>query len=206
MKLRSGDYSFKYLLSRPGGIQKRGLYIQIFTFSPRWSLEAGTIHSNIRFFDPVKLRSGDYSFIYLLSRPGTVQMRGLFIHIFASSPRHSSEAGTIHSYIRFFAPVGFRSRAYTFKYLFSRPAQSRSGLNIFTDRHIQIHIKQITRSEILRQYRKITLRVIFISYQSNCQHKKVNTDNLSASTSTTAQIFDANQIQIYPIRRYRIRK
>ena len=84
--------------------------------------------------------------------------------------------------------------------------QSRSGLNTFTDRHIQIHIKQITRSEILRQYHKITLRVIFISYQSNCQHKKVNTDNLSASTSTTTQIFDANQIQIYPILRYRIRK
>ena len=63
--------------------------------------------------------------------------------------------GTIHSNICFLAP-----------------AQSRSGLNTFTDRHIQIHIKQITRSEILRQYRKITLRVIFISYQSNCQHKK----------------------------------
>ena len=30
----------------------------------------------------------------------------------------------------------------------------------------RIHIKQITRSEILRQYRKIALRVIFISYQS----------------------------------------
>ena len=137
MKLRSGDYSFKYLLSRPGGIQKRGLYIQIFAFSPQWGSEAGLILSNICFL---------------------------------------------------------------------APAQSRSGLNTFTDRHIQIHIKQITRSEILRQYRKITLRVIFISYQSNCQHKKVNTDNLSASTSTTAQIFDANQIQIYPIRRYRIRK
>ena len=87
---------------------------------------------------------------------------------------------------------------------FLTPAQSRSGLNTFTDRHIQIHIKQITRSEILRQYRKITLRVIFISYQSNCQHKKVNTDNLSASTSTTAQIFDANQILLYQINRYRI--
>ena len=114
MKLRSGDYSFKYLLSRPGGIQKRGLYIQIFAFSPRWGSEAGLILSNICFL---------------------------------------------------------------------APAQSRSGLNTFTDRHIQIQIKQITRSEILRQYRKITLRVIFISYQSNCQHKKVNTDNLSASTS-----------------------
>ena len=170
------------------------------------NFELGRRYVNIGFLTPAKLRSGDYIFKYSLLRPGTVQMRGLFIHIFASSPRHSSEAGTIYSNIRFFAPVGFRSRAYTFKYLFSRPAQSRSGLNTFTDRHIQIHIKQITRSEILRQYRKITLRVIFISYQSNCQHKKVNTDNLSASPSTTAQIFDANQIQIYPIRRYRIRK
>ena len=152
----------------------------------------------------MKLRSGDYSFKHLLSRPGTVQMRGLFIHIFASSPRPSSEAGTIYSNIRFFAPVGFRSRAYTFKYLFSRPAQSRSGLNTFTDRHIQIQIKQITRSEILRQYSKITLSVIFISYQSNCQHKKVNTDNLSASPSTTAQIFDANQIFVFQLHRYRI--
>ena len=106
---------------------------------------------------------------------------------FAFSPRWNSKAGLIHSNICFLAL-----------------AQSRSGLNTFTDRHIQIHIKQITRSEILRQYRKITLRVIFISYQSNCQQKKVNTDNLSASTSTTAQIFDANQIQIYPIHRYRI--
>ena len=50
---------------------------------------------------------------------------------------------------------------------FLAPVQSRSGLKAFTDRHIQIHIKQITRSEILRQYRKITLRVIFISYQAN---------------------------------------
>ena len=31
-------------------------------------------------------------------------------------------------------------------------------------------------------------------------------NTLSASTPTTAQIFDAKQIQIYPIRRYRIRK
>ena len=130
-------------------------------------METGTIYSNIRFFAPAKLRSGDYSFKYLLSCPGTVQKRGLFIQIFAFSPRWSSKAGLIHSNICFLAPV-----------------QSRSGLNTFTDRHIQIHIKQITRSEILRQYRKIVLRVIFISYQSNYQHKKVNTDNLSASTST----------------------
>ena len=147
------------------------------------------LHSNIRFFAPVKLRNGDNTFKYLLSRPGTVQMRGQYIQIFAFSPRWNSKAGLIHSNICFLVPV-----------------QSRSGLNTFTDRHIQIHIKQIMRSEILRQYRKITLRVIFISYQSNCQYKKVNTDNLSASTSTTAQIFDAKQIQIYPIRRYRIRK
>ena len=131
---------------------------------PRRNLEAGTIHTNIRFFAPVKLRSGDYSYKYSLSRPGTVQKRGLYIQIFAFSPRWSLEAGTIYSNIRFLAPVKLRSRDYTFKYLFSRPAQSRSGLNTFTDRHIQIHIKQITRSEILRQYRKITLRVIFISY------------------------------------------
>ena len=133
MKLRSGDYSFKYLLSRPGGIQKRGLYIQIFAFSPRHSSEAGTIHSNIRFFAPAKFRSGDYSFKYSLLRPGTVQKRGLFIQIFAFSPRWNSKAGLIHSNICFLVPV-----------------QSRSGLKTFTDRHIQIHIKQITRSEILR--------------------------------------------------------
>ena len=138
---------------------------------------------------PAKLRSGNYSFKYSLLRPSEASKRGLFIQIFAFSPRWNSKAGLIHSNICFLVPV-----------------QSRSGLNTFTDRHIQIHIKQITRSEILRQYRKITLRVIFISYQSNCQHNKVNTDNLSASTSTTAQIFDANQIQFYPIRRYRIRK
>ena len=30
--------------------------------------------------------------------------------------------------------------------------------------------------------------------------------NEAHPTLTTAQIFDANQIQIYPIRRYRIRK
>ena len=137
----------------------------------------------------MKLRSGDYSFKYSLLRPSEASKRGLFIQIFAFSPRWGSEAGLIHSNICFLAP-----------------AQSRSGLNTFTDRHIKIHIKQITRREILRQYRKIALRVIFISYQSNCQHNKVNTYNLSASPSTTAQIFDANQIQIYPIRRYRIRK
>ena len=90
-KLRSGDYSFKYLLSRPGGIQKRGLYIQIFAFSPRWGSEAGLIHSNIGFLAPVKLRSGDYSFKYLLSRPGTVQMRGLYIQILVSMPPYSQK-------------------------------------------------------------------------------------------------------------------
>ena len=84
-------------------------------------LELGRIHINIRFFAPAKLRSGDYSFKYSLLRPGTVQKRGLFIQIFASSPRHSSEAGTMHSNICFLAPVGFRSRAYTFKYLLFRP-------------------------------------------------------------------------------------
>ena len=97
------------------------------------NLELGRIHINIRFLAPVKLRSGDYSFKYSLLRPGTVQKRGLFIQIFAFSPRWNSKAGFIHSNICFLAP-----------------AQSRSGLNTFTDRHIQIHIKQITRSEILR--------------------------------------------------------
>ena len=119
VKLRNGDNTFKYLLSRPGGIQKRGQYIQIFASSPRWSLEAGTIHSNIRFFAPVKLRNGDNTFKYLLSRPGTVQMRGQYIQIFAFSPRWNSKAGLIHSNICFLVPV-----------------QSRSGLKTFTDRHI----------------------------------------------------------------------
>ena len=93
----------------------------------------GLFHSNICFFAPVKLRSGDYSFKYLLSRPSEAQKRGLFIQIFAFSPRWNSKAGLIHSNICILVPV-----------------QSRSGLNTFTDRHIQIHIKQITRSEILR--------------------------------------------------------
>ena len=97
------------------------------------NLELGRMHINIRFFAPVKLRNGDYSFKYSLSRPGTFQKRGLFIQIFSFSPQWGSEAGLIHSNICFLAP-----------------AQSRSGLNTFTDRHIQIHIKQITRSEILR--------------------------------------------------------
>ena len=37
MKLRSGDYSFKYLLSRPGTVQMRGLYIQILVSMPPYS-------------------------------------------------------------------------------------------------------------------------------------------------------------------------
>ena len=119
------------------------------------NFELGRRYVNICFLTPAKLRSGDYIFKYSLLRPGEAQKRGLFIQIFAFSPRWNSKAGLIHSNICFLAPV-----------------RSRSGLNTFTDRHIQIHIKQITRSEILRQYRKITLRVIFISYQSNCQHKK----------------------------------
>ena len=87
VKLRSGDYSFKYSLLRPGVVQKWGLFIQIFASSPRHSSEAGLIHSNICFLAPAKLRSGDYSFKYSLLRPGTVQKRGLFIQIFAFSPR-----------------------------------------------------------------------------------------------------------------------
>ena len=102
VKLRNGDYSFKYLLSRPGTVQKRGLFIQIFAFSPRRNLEVGTIHSNIRFFAPVGFRSGDYSFKYLLSRPGGVQKRGLYIQIFVFSPRHSLEVDSIHSLIDIF--------------------------------------------------------------------------------------------------------
>ena len=121
MKLRSGDYSFKYSLLRPGEASKRGLFIQIFAFSPRWNSKAGLIHSNIYFLAPVKLRSGDYSFKYSLLRPGEASKRGLFIHIFAFSPRHSSNAGTIHSYIRFFAPAQFRSGDYIFKYSLLRP-------------------------------------------------------------------------------------
>ena len=101
-KLRSGDYSYKYSLSRPGTVQKRGLYIQIFAFSPRHSSEAGTIHSNIRFFAPAQFRSGDYSFKYLLSRPGGIQKRGLYIQIFAFLPRYDLEVDSIHSLIGIF--------------------------------------------------------------------------------------------------------
>ena len=90
-KLRSGGYIFKYSLLSPSEVQKWGLFIQIFAFSPQRSLEAGTIHSNIGFFAPVKLRSGDYSFKYLLSRPGTVQMRGLYIQILVSMPPYSQK-------------------------------------------------------------------------------------------------------------------
>ena len=47
VKLRSGDYSFKYSLLRPGGVQKWGLFIQIFAFLPRYDLEVDSIHSLI---------------------------------------------------------------------------------------------------------------------------------------------------------------
>ena len=85
VKLRNGDYSFKYLLSRPGTFQKRGLF-----------------HSNIRFLAPAHFRSGDYSFKYSLSRPSGVQKRGLYIQIFFFSPRHSLEVDSIHSLIGIF--------------------------------------------------------------------------------------------------------
>ena len=101
-KLRSGDYSFKYSLLRPGEVQKWGLFIQIFASSPRHSSEEGTIHSNICFLAPVKLRSGDYSFKYLLSCPGEAQKWGLFIQIFAFSPRYDLEVDSIHSLIGIF--------------------------------------------------------------------------------------------------------
>jgi len=121
VKLRSGDYSFKYSLLSPGGVQKWGLFIQIFAFSPRWNSKAGLIYSNIRFFAPVKLRSGDYSFKYSLLRPGGVQKWGLFIQIFAFSPRWGSEAGLIHSNICFLAPAQFKCGVYTSKYSFLCP-------------------------------------------------------------------------------------
>ena len=61
----------------------------------------------------------------------------------------------------------------------------------------------MTRSEILRQYRRITLRVIlFLSNELSIQKSEYH--NLSTSTPTTAQIFDANQILLYQINRYRI--
>ena len=132
------------------------------------NLELGRMHINIRFFAPVKLRNGDYSFKYSFLRPGTFQKRGLLIQIFAFSPRHISEAGTISFKYSLSRPGTFQKRG-LFIQIFSfspqwgseaglihsnicflAPAQSRSGLNTFTDRHIQIHIKQITRSEILR--------------------------------------------------------
>ena len=94
--------TYKYSLLDPGETWKRGLFIQIFASSPRHSSEAGTIHSNIRFFAPVKLRSGDYSFKYLLSRPGGIQKRGLYIQIFAFLPRHSLEVDSTHSLIDIF--------------------------------------------------------------------------------------------------------
>ena len=147
----------------------------------------GRMLINIRFQTPAKLRSGDYLFKYWLLRPGEAQKRGLFIQIFAFSPRHSSNAGSIHPNTRFYAPV--------------QPKTLKLYRQTYLNPHKTNHAQRNPT-----KYCRITLRVIFISYQSNCQHKKVNTDNLSASTSTTAQIFDANQIQIYPIRRYRIRK
>ena len=64
MKLRSGDYSFKYSLSRPGTVQMRGLFIQIFAFSPRWGSEAGLIHSNIGFLTPAQFKCGVYASKY----------------------------------------------------------------------------------------------------------------------------------------------
>ena len=130
-KLRSGNYIFKYSLLRPGTVQKRGLFIHIFASSPRHSSEAGTIHSNICFLAPVEFKSGAYTFKYLLSRPGETSKRGLFIQIFASSPRHSSEAGTIHSYIRFFAPAQFKCGDYSFIYSLLRPGTvQKRGLYI----------------------------------------------------------------------------
>ena len=85
------------------------------------NFELGRRYVNIGFLTPAKLRSGDYSFKYSLLRPGTVQKRGLFIQIFAFSPRWNSKAGLIHSNICFLVPV-----------------QSRSGLKTFTDSHIYL--------------------------------------------------------------------
>ena len=120
-KFWAGAKICKYLLLDPGETWKQEPYIQIFASSPRWSLEVGTIHSNIRFFAPVKLRNGDNTFKYLLSRPGGIQKRGQYIQIFASSPRWSLETGTIHSNICFLAPAQFKCGDNTFKYLLSRP-------------------------------------------------------------------------------------
>ncbi len=101
-KLRSGDYTFKYSLLRPGTVQMRGLFIQILASSPRHSSNAGTIHSNICFLAPVEFKSGAYTFKYLLSRPGGIQKRGLYIQIFAFLSRYDLEVDSIHSLIGIF--------------------------------------------------------------------------------------------------------
>ena len=69
------------------------------------NFELGRRYVNIGFLTPAKLRSGNYSFKYSLLRPGEAQKWGLFIQIFAFSPRHSSNAGAIHPNTRFYAPV-----------------------------------------------------------------------------------------------------
>ena len=132
-KFWAGAKICKYLLLDPGETWKQEPYIQIFASSPRHSSEAGTIHSNICFLTPAKLRSGDYSFKYSLLRPGGVQKWGLFIQIFAFSPRWGSEAGLIHSNICFLAPAQFKCGVYTSKYSFLCPRIAQNTWTIQID-------------------------------------------------------------------------
>ena len=69
------------------------------------NFELGRRYVNICFLTPAKLGNGDHIFKYWLLRPGEAQKRGLFIQIFAFSPLHSSNAGSIHPNTRFYAPV-----------------------------------------------------------------------------------------------------
>ena len=123
---------------------------------------------NICFLTPAKLRSGDYIFKYSLLRPGTVQMRGLYIQILVSMPQCS---------------------------------QNIQAIQIDILKSIQTNHAQRYPTKHCR----ITLRVIlFLSNELSIQKSEYH--NLSTSTPTTAQIFDAHQIWIYPIRRYRLNK
>ena len=161
------------------------------------------MHINICFLTPAKLRSGDYIFKYSLLSPGEAQKRGLFIQIFAFSPWWNSKAGLIHSNICFLAPAQFKCGVYTSRYSFLCPRIAKT-LELYRQAYLNPHKTNHAQRNPTKHCR-LTLRVIlFLSNELSIQKSEYH--NLSTSTPTTAQIFDANQILLYQINRYRICK
>ena len=132
--------------------------------------------------------------------------RGEEANIWIYSPRFQASPGSRSKYLYVFAPVQDSqkienkiSHFYSSKVL---PAKTPKSLfRLFaTNLHKMSPVK-------VAQHRRLPWQDSLCRFYilSGIRIKSL-TLKLSAPTSTTAQIFDANQIHIYPIRRYRISK